>query len=96
MAQTETSNDFPVTFDDPADAEKSWQYDPVHTPGAIPPLNFELGLGPFIEGFGWGMQPIQMNYYPFYSFGQRPAEQEGVPSFERSGRAQEGRATLAR
>jgi pyruvate,water dikinase len=79
MTAPTTETDFPIVFENPADAEKSWQYDPVHTPGAMPPLNFELGLGPFIEGFGWGMQPIQMNYFPFYSFGQRPAEQEGVP-----------------
>lgn len=71
MATADKTQDFPVTWDNPADAEICWQYDPVHLPSAVAPLEFELGLGPFLEGFGWGMRPQQFNYYVFYTMEPR-------------------------
>ena len=73
MADETATDAFPVQWDDPADAETCWQYDPEHTPGAIEPLAFDLGLGPFIEGFGWGLRPRVFNYYPFFRWQQRAA-----------------------
>jgi pyruvate,water dikinase len=59
--------DFPVTWDDPADAKVCWQHDRVHLPLAVPPLHFDLHLGPVLEGFGWwGGRPKFANYYLFF------------------------------
>ena len=41
--------DFPIVWDDPADAEQIWRYDPVHMPSAIAPLEFELGIQRILE-----------------------------------------------
>ncbi len=57
---------FPVTWENQADAERCWEHDPVHLPNAMTPLEFELGIGPFVDGFGWGMKPHYFNYYVFY------------------------------
>ncbi len=64
---TETA-DFSITWDDPADAEKTWHYNPEHMPMPMAPLPFELALAPFLRGFGWGMNPRQFNYYTFFAF----------------------------
>jgi phosphohistidine swiveling domain-containing protein len=69
----EEAPEFPIVWEDPADAEVSWQYDPVHLPSAVAPLEFELGLGPFLEGFGWGMKPRQFNYYIYYQLTGPPS-----------------------
>lgn len=67
---------FPVVWDDPADAEKTWHYNPEHMPLPLSPLAFELALAPFLRGFGWGMTPRQFNYYTFLSFdGTRDANE---------------------
>ncbi len=60
--------EFPVTWDDPADAEKTWHYSPEHMPLPLSPLAFELTLAPFLRGFGWGMVPRQVNYYTYFAF----------------------------
>jgi pyruvate,water dikinase len=59
---------FPVVWDDPADAEKTWHYNPEHMPLPLSPLAFELALAPFLRGFGWGMNPKQVNYYTYFAF----------------------------
>jgi pyruvate,water dikinase len=59
---------FPVTWDDPADSEKTWLYNAEHMPLPSTPLAFELLLAPFLRGFGWGMNPKQFNFYTFFSF----------------------------
>jgi pyruvate,water dikinase len=59
---------FPVTWDDPADAEQCWRFSAEHMPNAVPPLEFELGTKRFLEGFGWGMVPKQFNYYIYFAF----------------------------
>ena len=52
-----TGAEFPVEWDDPAAAERSWEYDPEHTPHVMTPLGFELYYRPFIRGFGRGAPP---------------------------------------
>ena len=51
----ETERDtFPIQWDDPADAEECWRFSAEHMPNAVAPLEFELGMKGFLEGFGWG------------------------------------------
>jgi pyruvate,water dikinase len=50
-------------WEDPADADVCWRYDAEHTPGAYAPLEFDLGMGPFLDGFGWGLQPRHINFF---------------------------------
>jgi pyruvate,water dikinase len=70
----EQAPEFPIEWEDPADAGQTWRYDPVHMPSALAPLEFELGMQRFLEGFGWGMTPKQFNYYTFFTVsGERPA-----------------------
>jgi pyruvate,water dikinase len=57
---------FPVHFDNPADAKLTWLFSPDHMPQAYSPLGFELALSPFLQGFGWGMRPVQQNYYVYF------------------------------
>ncbi len=66
MAVTKEQTDFPVTWDNPADANLTWLFSPDHMPQAYSPLGFELTLSPFLQGFGWGMRPIQQNYYVYF------------------------------
>jgi pyruvate,water dikinase len=85
---TETA-DFPIVWDDPADAELVWHYDPVHMPDALAPLEFELGMERFLEGFGWGMIPKQFNYYTFFTISPervtRPQAGKPTPDSIREG-----------
>jgi len=61
------SDEFPIEWDDPAHAEIAWEFDPVHTPNATHPLDFDLAIGPFVGGFGWMTQdPIHVNFYMYY------------------------------
>jgi rifampicin phosphotransferase len=69
---------FPIEWDDPVDAGRCWEHDPVHLPNAMTPLEFELGIGPFIDGFGWGMRPHYFNYYVFYE--SRDGGGDGAPA----------------
>ena len=69
MTTTEQTATFPVTFDDPADAQQCWRFSAEHMPNAVSPLEFELGTKGFLEGFGWGMVPRQFNYFIFFALG---------------------------
>lgn len=64
---TKSTADFPVAWDNPADAKLCWRFSPDHMPQAYAPLGFELALSPFLQGFGWGMRPVQMNYYVYFA-----------------------------
>ena len=61
----QADNEFPVQWDDPADAERSWQFDLVHTPDVMTPLGFDLYYDPFARGFGMGLEPRLVNCYVF-------------------------------
>jgi phosphohistidine swiveling domain-containing protein len=74
---TAESADFPVVWDDPADAQLTWRFDPMHNPGAVTPLGFDLYLGPFVSGFGM-LRATYQNYYAFYH--QRPGGPPSPPS----------------
>ena len=74
------NNAFPVEWDDPADAERSWTFDPMHFPDVMTPLGFDLFCEPFIRGFGLpatdtgprtGRRSRLVNYY-FYRNVERP------------------------
>ncbi|MEX1253895.1 MAG: PEP-utilizing enzyme [Dehalococcoidia bacterium] len=70
MAVANEAPDFPVTWDDPADAETCWRHDREHLPFAVPPLHFDVNLCPFLEGFGfWNARPKYANYYMFFPMG---------------------------
>jgi phosphohistidine swiveling domain-containing protein len=82
---------FPVHFDDPADAQLCWRYDREHMPETLSPIGFELGLSPFLQGFGWGMRPIQINYYTYFvvdqpPHGERPPSPVDIEYLEKSAR----------
>ena len=59
-----TQQDFPVTWDDPADAGLCFEYERDHCPDPMTPLGFELYFGPFLGGFGWA-RAYHQNYYVF-------------------------------
>jgi len=61
--ETETTA-FPVHWDNPADAELTWRFDPMHTPEVTTPLGFDLYMEPFIRGFGM-IRLCQQNYYTY-------------------------------
>ena len=63
-ASPETATDFPVRWDDPADASICWEYEREHVPDGMTPLGFDLYFGPFLGGFGWARAYLQ-NYYVF-------------------------------
>jgi len=70
---------FPVVWDDPADAEKTWFYNAEHMPMTFTPAAFELVLAPFLRGFGWGMVPKLVNFYGYFAFdGPRDASEPQV------------------
>jgi phosphohistidine swiveling domain-containing protein len=62
---TETiATEFPLHWDNPADADLTWRFDPMHTPDVTTPLSFDLYMEPFIRGFGM-LRICQQNYYVF-------------------------------
>ncbi len=72
--ETPDGSDFPVQWDDPEDADRTWNHDPMHSPRFIPPLGHELHTGPLMTGFakGWSEAGIPtvancklFNYYSF-------------------------------
>src|SRR5437660_1817453 len=63
------SSEFPVHWDNPADAEITWQFDPMHAPVAVTPLGFDLFMEPFVGSFGLFRLCLQ-NYYMYF---QAPA-----------------------
>ena len=56
---------FPIIWDDPADANSAWIFDPVHAPEPVPALSYDLNTGPFVKGFGWS-RPILVNSYVYF------------------------------
>jgi pyruvate,water dikinase len=79
MGERADTIDFPVTWDDPADEQVCWQHDRVHLPMPMPPLHFDVNLGPFLEGFGfWNAPPKYANYYLFFPVGA-PGGSSGPP-----------------
>jgi hypothetical protein len=42
VSDANQSQAFPVQWDDPADAERTWTYDPMHNPEVLPPLAHEF------------------------------------------------------
>ena len=66
MTTTEapTAETFPLTWDDPKDAELTWFFDIEHTPDVVTPLGFELYFGPLLNGFGW-LRACLQNYYVY-------------------------------
>ena len=71
--ETDQSDAFPVRWDDPADAGRSWNYDRMHAPDVMSPLGFDLFFGPFFEGFGAGRDAVYRahlaNYYVYHHVG---------------------------
>jgi pyruvate,water dikinase len=71
--ETDRSDAFPVSWDHPADAGRSWNYDPMHAPDVMTPLGFDLFFRPFFEGFGAGGEAVYRahlaNYYVYHYVG---------------------------
>ena len=44
---------FPVTWDDPADAQEMWLFDAAHCTAPMTPLDFDLRMAPMTEGTNW-------------------------------------------
>lgn len=61
----ESTDQFPVIWDDPADALRHWEFDPMHAPDVITPLGFELLDEQFLKGFGLGTDVRLVNHYMF-------------------------------
>jgi len=85
---SDTIDPFPVAWDDPADADLCWRHSPEHMPNALPPLEFELGLKRFLEGFGWGMVPRQINYFVYFALdgATGPVAPPAAPALREAGR----------
>jgi phosphohistidine swiveling domain-containing protein len=77
---TETkATGFPVSWDNPADGDLSWRFDPMHTPDVTTPLSFDLYMEPFIRGFGM-LRLCQQNYYVYvHQPGMPPSAAGPVP-----------------
>ena len=63
------SDEFPVQWKSPADAELSWNNDRMHAPDVMTPLRFDLFFEPFFRGFG-ADSPVEyrsllVNYYVY-------------------------------
>ncbi len=74
MTSTSEPSEFPVRWDDPADAELTWAFNPMHSLDVRPPLEFDLVNRPFMRGFGIALtelgfetdiRMVQANYYVF-------------------------------
>jgi rifampicin phosphotransferase len=62
---TETrATEFPLEWENAADANLTWRFDPMHTPDVTTPLSFDLYMEPFIRGFGM-LRLCQQNYYVY-------------------------------
>jgi len=62
--ETATAEAFPVTWDDPKDAELTWLINAAHARDGMTPLGYELYFGPFLNGFGT-LRACQQNYYVY-------------------------------
>jgi pyruvate,water dikinase len=71
--ETDQSDAFPVHWADPADALRSWNYDPMHASDVMTPLGFDLFFRPFFEGFRAGGDSVYRahlaNYYVYHYVG---------------------------
>ena len=74
MVDSDRTERFPVNWDDPADAELSWNQDMMHHPDTRTPLGFELYNEPSSRGRGVLMteqntptqtRSVLVNYYMF-------------------------------
>lgn len=72
MTQARTA-EFPVTWEDPADAALTWRPDKMHSPDVATPLGFDLATKPFVGGFGT-LKACYYNYYVFYTRTVPPPE----------------------
>jgi hypothetical protein len=62
---TETkATEFPLHWDNPADGELNWRFDPMHNPDVATPLSFDVYMEPLIRGFGF-LRLCQQNYYVY-------------------------------
>lgn len=61
-----TTTEFPVTWENPADAALTWRPDKMHSPDVATPLGFDLATRPFVGGFGM-IKACYHNYYVFYT-----------------------------
>ncbi|MDP6452402.1 MAG: PEP-utilizing enzyme [SAR202 cluster bacterium] len=61
----ESDDQFPVSWDDPDDALRHWEFDPMHAPDVITPLGYELLDEQFLKGFGLGTDVRLVNHYMF-------------------------------
>jgi len=62
---TDSNDQFPVVWKNPADALRHWEFDPMHSPDVITPLGFELLEERFLKGFGLGTDVRLVNHYMF-------------------------------
>ena len=80
------SDEFPVTFDDPSEAEESWERDDMHAPFALTPLAQDMFLrvtgkafSPFYEHFGAPQRLLSkaFNGFAYFAFKENvPKERE--------------------
>ncbi len=78
----QTSTEFPVRWEDPADAELTWRFDLAHTPDVMTPLGIDLYFRPFAAGMANGMfysKMCQQNYYVYSSSPAPPADFDSAP-----------------
>ncbi len=91
MVDSDRTERFPVNWDDPADAELSWNQDMMHHPDTRTPLGFELYNEPSSRGRGVLMteqntptqtRSVLVNYYMFgCQQSQSPAPSGATPSW---------------
>jgi pyruvate,water dikinase len=66
-----TRPDFPIAWDDPADAELTWEWDDMHTAACLQPLSWDYGQA-LALGFGYHYerhdQPISMRALVFNGY----------------------------
>ena len=78
------SDEFPISFDDPSEAEESWERDDMHAPFALAPLAQDMFLrvtggafAPFYEMFGAPQRllPKSFNGYAYFAFQKNVADE---------------------
>ncbi|MGQ4807060.1 Chondramide synthase cmdD [Candidatus Entotheonellaceae bacterium PAL068K] len=57
-----TPPDFPVTWDDPADAERMWFYNKTQYPAPITPLDFSIGVRGMVTSMNKGNQAYNLPF----------------------------------
>ena len=89
MSEAVQTDTFPVTWDDPADAELSWAINQMHSPDVVTPLGFDLGTPLKLQGFALALEELgcpvadsevrQINYYVYSTRCPRP----GAPAISK-------------